>query len=82
MEESLDDMTDPMSSGKDRVVLCRGSSTLGPLSRSLEADLRGSTVSDGVMMTTFLPLPGLFKGPAVFSFSGRISPKLRARALA
>lgn len=78
MDELLDEMADPMPSGIEMVVLSRGSSTLGPLSKSREADLLGSPVSDGAMIALLFPLSVV--GGVVF-LSGRMRPTLKARAV-
>lgn len=84
MDELLEEIADPIPSGMESVVLCRGS-TSGPLSTSLEADLLWSPCSDDAMTALLFPLsmPDGSGGTAgtLFVLLGRTSPKLRARAL-
>jgi hypothetical protein len=79
MDELLEEMADPIPSGMESVVLCRGS-TSGPRSTSREADLLWSPGSVDAMMTA-LPLPLSMPADELFVPGGRTSPKLRARAL-
>lgn len=79
MEESLEDTGDPIPPGSDTLdpFCCRPKAD-GPLSRSLERDLGGSS-APMLNATAFpLPLSGLLGESS--EVPGRTSPKLIARA--